>query len=662
MNKKKTYKILNNFPFRTTLSYCAASTEIAYKSIIIPNNDFQKIIDIYKNESLKFLYFNILNIDEECSENLNINFVLNKLSEYFYLSLLVNYDSDRIYFVYPINIINDINNQDINDYKYNKNNLSSIDNIYNSNTFKKIIKSKIVHDLIYNFKGTDDYDDKGELGKKIRIIENYNNKIINENISVFKELNLIDKVNDYKLNNIKIDKIYIEIIIYLIKNKKLEDYEYTFKIMEELDLKFIDLTKKMFEELIKVLNENNNYIKEYIIINIDDLLNIKKINFYYILLRYIIKDSLYIYQIPFLLKTRKKIIKIINSNLKGLLSKNFNEDNNDVKSKFVYILKTLTDFEYYYFKCIKYKLNEILNYFKNFYIKSKAEDIKLIEEEIRKKQINISEKYLPEFNKAQKINKRAPIIKYLYNEKYTKQNINNKEEIFEDIIKLWNSLEKIINDKEYEKINIEYKQILIEYFKNEENKDLLLEIFNKDIYNDFIQNNNNNNIDNKKLENSIQMENDSKSEIIIQSNKKTTNQNSNEKSVISNLDKEEVKNDIIPENESNSDIKSNNDYNLNHSTYSDDIKRTITNETISQYKTKKDNSIKIIQFNKILNLNDIDKNKENDPYTPKTLDFIKKAIICSETYYFVGGLNNNLYIYNNNFELKKKNKNKRLYL
>ena len=618
---KKTYKILNNLTFKITLFYYTSSTKLSYK--LKPNDDFdfQKIIDICKNDTLKFLYFNKINIDNS-DEIIYINFDLNKLSDYFYLSLLVTYNRDKINFKYSINTINNLYNQDINEQEIN-----------DSNLFKKIIKLKIVLDLIINYKGYEDYDDI----KLSSIIENINN-IIKENINIF------DNNNNYNVNNIKIDKLYIDIIIYLIKNNKLEDYEYIYNIMEKLDLEFIDLTETMIQDLLKILDENNNYIKQYIIANIDDLLNIKKINFYYILLKYILKDSFYIYQIPFLLKTRIKIIKIINSNLKGLLSIDLNEDNNEIISRIEYILKALIDLEYYYFKYIKFKLNEILNYYKNFYIESKENDIILIEEEIRKKQIKKSEKYLYEFNKAQKLNKRAPIINYLYNEKYKQNNINNKEETIENIIKLWNSLEKIINEKSYEKIDIEYKQILIAYFKNEKNKDLLLEIFSKDIYIDFIQSNIYNlnikdSIDNNLLS-SFKLEYDSKSEI--------NNQNINDSTQLK-----------TKKNENYIDIKSGNTSKSNNSLNLSNLNKksfSINPDSIIfiKYERKLDYSKNIIKFNKMLKLlNNEKKNEENG--NCKTLDFIKEIKGNNKYYYIIGGLYNNLYMYDNDYLYKYDN-------
>ena len=56
-------------------------------------------------------------------------------------------------------------------------------------------------------------------------------------------------------------------------------------------------------------------MKKYIITEYKDLINIRKMEFYYILLKYILKCDIYIYKIPFLLETRNNIKKLIRDNL-----------------------------------------------------------------------------------------------------------------------------------------------------------------------------------------------------------------------------------------------------------------------------------------------------------------------------------------------------------
>ena len=76
-----------------------------------------------------------------------------------------------------------------------------------------------------------------------------------------------------------LDKIYIEIIIQLIRNKKFEDFNFTSNILNQLDLFKINITKTIFDELSKILDENNNFISCYFIENENNLLDTKIINY-----------------------------------------------------------------------------------------------------------------------------------------------------------------------------------------------------------------------------------------------------------------------------------------------------------------------------------------------------------------------------------------------
>ena len=96
----------------------------------------------------------------------------------------------------------------------------------------------------------------------------------------------------------------------------------------------------MFEKIKSVLNEEEN-INKYMISE-EDLDNDKKINLYYILLKYIFKEKIYIYQIALLLKARKSIIKLLKS--KNNFLENLNEDN---KERLEDIIKIIIDSEYY---------------------------------------------------------------------------------------------------------------------------------------------------------------------------------------------------------------------------------------------------------------------------------------------------------------------------
>ena len=162
--------------------------------------------------------------------------------------------------------------------------------------------SKIIIDLIYNYKRLDECteEDKEELEK----IKTDNNEIIKKNLNIFNNIGL--NLNEKDINNNKIDKLYlIDIINVLITERNFENFE---NLIKDLELEKITIRKTMFEEIKKILNKNEDYYK---ISNINHLFDEKKINFYYILLKYILKNSLYIYHITLLSESAKKIKSLI---------------------------------------------------------------------------------------------------------------------------------------------------------------------------------------------------------------------------------------------------------------------------------------------------------------------------------------------------------------
>ena len=71
--------------------------------------------------------------------------------------------------------------------------------------------------------------------------------------------------------------------------------------MNQLDMIDINLSDEILQRLSNILNSNESYVNDYMIINEKDLYNAKKVNFYYILIKYILKNSIYIYRFQFLL-------------------------------------------------------------------------------------------------------------------------------------------------------------------------------------------------------------------------------------------------------------------------------------------------------------------------------------------------------------------------
>ena len=334
----------------------------------------KKIIEINDLQLTKIIYFNqpvIHKILHDPSETIHLHSINEiNISFLFYLDLIILNHGYSFPFEYIKNI--DGWRKKMND------------------EYKLIITSKIIIDLIHYYKFDEKYN--AELEK----MEDENKKVIREirdNIIILEDIHL--HLNENYIINNKIDIIYSDIICALIKQGNFNYYE---NIIKQLDLENITLTKSMKDELSNILNENdinnNNLIKEYIeackqeygsiyqnesdldnniifeimrndiylnnyrILNREDLLNENKINFWYILLKYILKDSNYKYQISFFLKTRN-VIKILITELKDL---SFDKVNKNIREKLEYIIMNITDSKYY--------LNPFLNYFKSNSLKN----------------------------------------------------------------------------------------------------------------------------------------------------------------------------------------------------------------------------------------------------------------------------------------------------
>ena len=452
--------------------YCSSTNSfIEY----FPNNfhfesNFADIKIIFEVKNIKhflYMYFNKTNIHRilyESEQMIEIKAeYANSISDYFYIDLLIKDDTTLINYVYSMNLI-----EKINDF-INKKNL----------VIKNIILSKISLDFIYNYKQTDKYNCKIDKNK-LTLIEEKNKQVIREKNNALREINK-------KYNNIediltkKIDIIYIDIFIGLIQNDKFSDYDYVFNIINQLDFDSIYFTNNMFKELCQLFDKD--LIKPYVITIIEDLFDTKKINFYYILLKYILKDSLYIYQMKILLQTRILIINNIKNNLDNIWKLYINEENTK-KERINYIIRTTTDSDYYYNKFLNYKkmLSEVLNYYEKYLFKTKREEIEYIlnyinektkTKKIKKKKDEFISNIFNDYKKAKYMNERYPIINYMFG-------IDNSSMSEYQINKYtieWNILEIMIKKKKYKKFRKDTNEKLLNYFQDQNNKNILLNIF-----------------------------------------------------------------------------------------------------------------------------------------------------------------------------------------
>ena len=162
------------------------------QKIIINNKELEKVCQLNKLDIIKFYYFNkssIHNLLYKFEKNIKLNYdEKDPLSYYFYLSLLIRDNLNIVNYSYSIEYISKINEKQKN----------------NNGIYNKIMISKIILELIDNYKGL--YEYRYNINE-INEIENENIKIINENINVFYKLNIIYKYDDIK--NKKIDEIYL---------------------------------------------------------------------------------------------------------------------------------------------------------------------------------------------------------------------------------------------------------------------------------------------------------------------------------------------------------------------------------------------------------------------------------------------------------------------
>ena len=229
-------------------------------------------------------------------ENITINSeMMKKFSDYYYLYFLIRAE-------------------ELLNYKYEYGFLSELKEKVNieKSPIKKIIFSKILLCLIKNF--NEIYGD--EFGDKCEEMEEDCKNWINSEKHSLKKYNInldLDKLAD---DGVEIDDIYINILISLIKNNKLNDSQDTLNILSELEIKDLRLNKKIYNGLKSIFNEND--LKKYLISSYSDLINNEIITFYRMLFVYILKSSDYIFNIQFFIDLRTKIIGLVKTNI-GIL-------------------------------------------------------------------------------------------------------------------------------------------------------------------------------------------------------------------------------------------------------------------------------------------------------------------------------------------------------
>ena len=426
-------------------------------------SDIIKVLEIERNDKFKYIYFNktiIHKILYDLEKIIDINEeYLNYLQEFdnlFYLDLVI------------------LSNPDIINYTINKKVISKIVFIIKNlnNKLLLTISQKIIIDLINNYKSCNSYDEMIDE-KELNDIEKECKNIITNNFEEFQKIGVSFSERDFYY--LKVDEIYTEILKALIKYKKLEDYKNTCGILSGIKLEKIYITKLMFVELNKLLNTNNKFIEPYLITKMEDLFDIKIINFYYSLIKYIFKNPFYYFQIPILLNIRNIIIFIIRNCLDSLFYFKLKyEKDTELIERIDYIIKKITDSEYYYGKYINQfklcKLKSILFFYKIFFFESEKKEIKEIENIIKNESNdNLNEKY--EFfmknHINEKIENRLNIINNVYDLTLNIGDLFLNQKRIKNIFQGWRLIEKIIREKKIARLKKDIKVKLIFLMENE---------------------------------------------------------------------------------------------------------------------------------------------------------------------------------------------------
>ena len=369
-----------------------------------------------------------------------------KLCNLFYLNLLIMENPETLNYEYSFDFIKSIH-----------------DSNKEAKILKKVLVSKIILELLKNYEGLDEYEEN-EDKEKVDELRLENEKIIKDNID---ELKKIDSIftDDY-IKKEKLDELYINIIGKLITSKKFEDNEYITDIMNQLDMENIHFSNEMFEKLSKILNESN--LNDYTISKKEDLDNEKKINFYNILFKYVLKNRFFVFRNDFLLKTRKIIIELLQK-IDLILFKIENE-------KLKYILQFFLDcrYNYYYYN---YVLNAILTYYKGYFFETKKEDINKLESMNENNKEELLKEYSKELDNVKSKNICLGFINYLFNANIKEEKTENN---FNEMVEKWFWIQKIFNDKKRTKLRADDCLVFIKYFNDINNKKAFNEIFNEE--------------------------------------------------------------------------------------------------------------------------------------------------------------------------------------
>ena len=339
MNQNEIYEILNDENIIKNNDLIESERKILNPFLYLFEN-YDNIRELLKTTYInifEFIYLNKYKIHKilyVADSNIFVDFSLVKeFSDYYYLYLLIKEQPEMINYKYDFQLIKGANGMLISAESW----------------IQKIICAIILLTFIYNYEDGMDVESKYE--KDISNLKNECRVVINENKKYLEKYKINLDIDNIVDNDVSIIDIYCDIFITLINNKKLDASDETLNLLKEMKIKELRLNKQLFNVLKEVLDEKN--LSNYEITDYEDFFDGKKIIFYFILFEYILKSSDYIFHIPFLLKTRNKIIEIIKGNHHLLISDLKKNKNDSSIDRLQRVLEYFIETDYYLQKKIK---------------------------------------------------------------------------------------------------------------------------------------------------------------------------------------------------------------------------------------------------------------------------------------------------------------------
>ena len=302
---------------------------------------YDNLVKILKSKDLsvvEYIYLNKYKIHKllyEFDSTIHIETdFMSKFSDYYYLYYLIIFQTELTNFNYDFKLVQ-----------------KSYDLLIEADFgIKKIILAKITKAVINNYESENEenQDDCQKMEKKCEEEINNNKDLLTK---YKKDLDL-DNIDS---DDVCITEIYTDIIKYLIINNELNESNETINLLNAIEIKNLRLNKPIFDALKEVLVEDN--LSDFKFKEYDDFLEEDKLTFYYMLFEYILKSPEYVFQIPFLLEQRNKVIELIKNNLIDLASEIKKGKNNSPTSKLKRVLGFFVEYDYFYQKGLEEKKN-----------------------------------------------------------------------------------------------------------------------------------------------------------------------------------------------------------------------------------------------------------------------------------------------------------------